>query len=83
MELQVWEGCSLDLSRRFADEASGKLANRWINEGEKLTIVRYFAGFSWNTEAMSAVGPGKPSEILRRTVKNTHSMAFARALKVR
>ena len=48
MEPSAWVERSIDLASHLADEASGKLANRRVNNEEKLKFLRRAAGFSCN-----------------------------------
>ena len=75
--------CGLELAGHFAGEAPGKLANRRINGEAKLKFLRYFAGFSWNGKAMSAVGSATLSATPQRAVRNPRARELARDLKVR
>ena len=51
MELCDWEECSVELASYFVHGALGVLANRRIDDEEKLKFPRHVAGSGWNTKA--------------------------------
>ena len=83
MELRDWGECSVELASFSADQASGNLASRRVNNEQKLKPLRHVTGFSWNRKVTRADGSGKLSAITQRAVINRRAKDLAKALKMR